>query len=165
MAEQEWDFDDETDEQPTGKDLRSQLKKVLNENKKLQTEVQGFRQQDQISKASSLLSEKGYDPAAAKYAQKDGVDLSDVRQVETWLEENGKFFKAGDSATQGTDNPVDEPATELAAEAQNSWGRILRSQQNASPAALTKFEQVMKNLPEDATSAQVHEAFSKTGVI
>ncbi len=119
-------------------------------------ELSTLRTQVQTRTASEVLKDKGYNPKAAKFLLKDGIDLSDEKAVDAWLAEEGEFFKANG----GT--PTEQSA-EHTAEAE-ARSQIADATSHTQTAANDKMQAALAEITDDMTTSQVLAIYAKHGI-
>lgn len=122
-------------------------------------ELSTLRTQVQTRTASDVLKDKGYNPKAAKFLLKDGVDLSDEKAVDAWLAEEGEFFKVAGEG--GTPNPEQNVEHEAEAEAR---GQIADATSHTQTAANDKMQAALAEITNDMTPQQVMAVYAKHGI-
>jgi hypothetical protein len=158
MSTNEWDNDD-----LSGSDLCNMYEKALKKLKAVESERDTLIHDKAQASASETLVAKGYKPAVARLAIKDGVDLSDEKALDTWLTDNGDLFAKPEATQPVADGdqppaPVQDAAPPEGLE--STFQSISRIHSAASTAHVNAFERALASIPEDATPAQVRAAFA-----
>lgn len=166
-----WDNDDNDNDDGSGKGLRAQLEKALADLKKSDARAVAAERKVAVIDAGKFLESKGRSPKLARFAANDGVDISDSKALEKWLDENGSDFadsqtsEQTDLEAQVTDTgEQDLEADEAAKAAAAAQVRLTGLHNQASPETLTKFQLAEKNLSEDASPEQVLKEFRASGL-
>lgn len=155
------EYDPEYDQNDnSGGSLRKQLEKALKANQALQDEASSLKSQIAQSKATEVLTAKGYPPAVARLAIKDGVDLSNEKALENWLTENGDLFAKPEPNQNTVEGADQEPVVEdkMPEGIASTYGRVGALHAAATPAEVNRFQAALAGIPKDATGAQVREA-------
>lgn len=165
----EWYDDDdentsETEDRNSPKGLRSQLKKVLQENSELKTKNSELQGSLRSSSIASFFRDKEINPKLAKYVPKD-IEPTEENLLK-WVAEDGELFNIKltppaekDAAT--TDTATGTPGTQEVppgtpnADVVNGWNQITGSTANA----LTPGKEA--DLLTEITSAGDMEALQK----
>lgn len=172
-----YDFDESGENTAGG--LRKLYEDALKAKKTAEQEAAAAKRDLAVHVTQGVLKEKGFKESAASWAAKDGVDLSDEAALTKWLEGPGQDFKLPESdpqevpnTTEGDGTQVQQPANTQTngqpvfgsshVQAHNDVMAQLRAE--ASPATVSKFEQVANSLPADATAAQVDAAYRAAGL-
>lgn len=160
----DWNSDDDLDlNDNSGGGLRKQLEAIQKKLKSAEERAAKAEQSIAVTTVSASLKEKGYKESAAKWAQRDGVDISDAKALDKWLEADGAEFKIPDSEADPNNvddepNPVaPEGATEVASAVTN-----LRSV--ATPPSAVALERALKALAEDADEDTVYKTLASAGL-
>lgn len=162
----DYGYDDEYSDDNSGGSLRKQLEKALAANKSLQQETATLKSQIAQKTASEALAAKGYAPAVARLAAKDGVDLSNEKALDDWLAENSELFaKPEPQQTQSNEgqNEPDQP-NPLHREVEAAYRNIADINAAASPATVNAMKAALDAIPEDATKEQVREFLMTRGL-
>lgn len=122
-------------------------------------ELSTLRTQVQTRTASEVLKDKGYNPKAAKFLLKDGVDLNDEKAVDAWLAEEGEFFKvAGQESTPGSEQTVEHDAE---AEARS---QIADATSHTQTAANDRMKAALAEITDNMTTQEVMAVYKKHGI-
>lgn len=148
MSDYNWDDDDNEYSQPSeGSQLRAQLKDFQS---KYETEkAQRIAHEKELRglKASRSLEAKGLPAKAARFMEADGVDVTDERAVDAWLDDNNDIFNFGSKASAPSTDAPEPQAPDMPTE---SWERLAGLQSNAlSRVEPTSVEDFDKSLSED----------------
>lgn len=148
------DVDDEQYEDAP-RALRQAYEALKKRDQARETELGKLRGTVKQATATDVLKAKGYDPKAAKFLIQSGVDLNDASAVDTWLAEDGEFFKV--------DAPPAEPAVDHSEE-QQSRSQIAEASSQVQPAAGDKMKAALAEITPDMTTAQVLAVYQKHGI-
>lgn len=162
MAEYDDEFDETTDGPADLRKALAKAKKEATEARKAQEEMAKqlatLTGQVKGNTLAELLKAKGANPKAAKYALKDDVEAT-PEAVDAWLAENGEFFTAKASTTEGEESG-DEPGAgptgdmaELLAALQNNREMSYDSSATVNATEqvlLAKLEELGKNVKSEA---------------
>ena len=140
------------------KALRDAYNKLKKRAQDQDAELGSFRSEKTQATASDVLKAKGYDPKAAKFLIQSGVDLSSESAVDSWLAEDGAFFKVGDpEATPG--QTVDHADEAAARQAINTTAA-----QVTQAASTDKLKLAISEITPDMDGAAVAAVYAKYGV-
>lgn len=149
------DVDDERFEDAP-RALREAYEKLKKAHQADATELVTLRSSVQQKTASDVLEAKGYNPKAAKFLLKDGIDLSDDKAVDAWLAEEGEFFKVeGSPASAQTDDHSDEA---------QQRARVAEATSVVEPASNDKLQAALAEITPDMTPDQVIAVYQKHGI-
>ena len=150
------DVDDEQFEDAP-RALRQAYDKLRKQHQSDAQELAKLRGTVQTRTASDVLKAKGYNPKAAKFLLKDGVDVNDENAVDTWLAEEGEFFKVS-----GEDPETAQTADHTAEAEQRA--QIADTTSQAEPAGNDKMQAALAEITPEMTGAQVMEVYRKHGI-
>jgi len=150
------DFDNRGGGRSSGGELRRQLEEALAKNKELTTEVGKLRGQVTTTTLKTVLEGKGYNPALSKFIAKDGVDPSDEKAVDTWLEENSSLFAGAKQVPDGDQQNQETPPGDAAAE----FAAFQSAQLNALPADPSKLAEASRLMAAAQTPEEVQAALA-----
>jgi len=164
MSDYNWDDDDNEYEQPSdGGKLRKQLEKALADLKTASSERATMEKELRGLKASRSLEAKGLPAKAARFMEADGVDVTDERAVDAWLDDNNDIFNFGSKASAPSTDAPEPQAPDMPTE---SWERLAGLQSNAlSRVEPTSVEDFDASLSEDMDGAAfLQEAAKRFGL-
>ena len=154
MSDFDWDDDTDNSYEPSeGGKLRKQLEdfqRKYRDSEKRASDLEG-KLNDFL--ASRALETRGLPPKAAKYMKADGVDVSDDKAVESWLDDNKDVFSFGrDSApnAQGAIAPPAEPDVDT-----SGFQRLADLRAGREPeVTASAIEQFIQEAPEDMSTEE-----------
>lgn len=162
----DYEYDDDNDQYDnSGGSLRKQLEATLAKLKKAESETATLKGQIAQSKATEVLTAKGYSPAVARLAIKDGVDLSNEKALDDWLTENGELFVKPEANQQEQQQEQTPAPADSIPEGMESTARHIGSiHAAASPAMVNRMQATLAGIPADATKEQVAETLRAAGL-
>lgn len=161
----EWDDNDNTDTSNSGGGLRKQLEDALASKKAAEQRAAKAESALAVRNVATSLKEKGYRESAAKWASRDGVDVSDAKALDAWLASDGAEFKLPDSEhTQDDNAQVDTPDPDAPEGAEQVSAAVTNLRSVANSPSAVALERAMKALPDDADEDTVYRALAGTGV-
>lgn len=166
MSDNYWEQDDPNSGDTGGRGLRAQLEKALADLKEVRTERDTLRSQVTETKGVEVLAAKGYKPAVARLAIKDGVDVSDEKALDAWLTENGDLFAKSDADQSQGDNESSDGSdqADLPPGYESAYGAMGRIHAASSPSLVNKYAQIDASLKKDATPEEVLAAYRAAGL-
>lgn len=157
MSDYEYNDDDNYDNN-SGSGLRKQLEKTLKRVEAAEKKAAEAEAKLAQREASEALAAKGYPPAVARLAVKDGVDLSNKEALENWLTENGDLFAKPSAEPQNQEQEQEpDPADEIPEGLESAYRHVGTIHAAASPATINRMQAALAAIPEDATKEQVRE--------
>lgn len=121
-------FEDNPNEQETGKTLREARDAAAKEAREAKAELAKLQSQLTERNLKDVLQEKSLNPGLAKWIAQDGIDGSDAAKVDEWLTQNAELigYKPQDQQSSEGQGAPDARAAEFA--------RMQAAQANALPA-------------------------------
>lgn len=154
-------WEDQEDDTQLVRDLRNQLK--TSNKRATEAEARSAAAEGKLTEHSltAILSAKGVNPKAARFIVKDGVDASSEAAVTEWLEENSDLFPAQAPAEANTPEPEAQAVDD---ETIQGYRQMAGTNMLQRPADISRFDEVNRTLPADATPEQIDAAFRAAGI-
>lgn len=106
MSDFDWDDDQNYGQPSEGGKLRKQLEEALSELKTAKAEVSNLGKELTGLKASRALETRGLPAKAAKFMQADGIDVTDSKAVDAWLDDNKDIFSFSNAGASAPNTPT-----------------------------------------------------------
>lgn len=157
-----WNDDlDNDDNNSGGGALRGQLEEALKKLKAAEKRAAEAEQKIAVNTVSASLKDKGYKESAAKFAALSGVNLSDEKALDAWLESDGGDFKLPESEqtpAQEAEQSAESQEPTISSDVIASYGNLAGVRNTSEPAYRNKLASAITGLPDNATVAQVDAA-------
>lgn len=160
MSDETWYEDDNEYGQPSeGGQLRAQLKDFKSKYETEKAQRTELEKRLKSLESSRALEARGLPAKAAKYMEADGVDVTDARAVDEWLDDNKDDFTWAAKASAPSTPPQEPPAPEIPTE---GFDRLMALQAGAlSSIEPSTVEEFNASLSDDMDSTAFLQAAAK----
>jgi len=157
-------WEDDDNDSDLVKSLRKQIKTLTTSKTEAEARAAAAEGSLKAVTLKSTLADKVKNPErAAKFLAKEDVDVSDPDALNAWLKENEDLFPAKDTS-EAPPSAEAEQQDGPDPETQTGYNQFAHLNQVHRPADMTKLDEVLRALPDDATDEAVYAAMRKAGV-